>query len=288
MRSSATPLSQANEPIEETIGYVPSRGEQIYWASHRPTEPVAQAILAGPFASERPHSYAAWAGWARFLARNGFEVIRFDYRGTGESTGDFEQMTFADWAEDVRFVADWALSRAPSLPLVLHGLGLGALLSAHAFASGRGRRLLMWGAPANGRDVLKEGLMRRLSMDFVLQAGGPRPSFNDYVARIDGGEHLEVEGYRWTRALWHGAGEFDLHAMLGGTGTSGECDGRAWRSVKLDRSKVPLVSGLGSWQALNPRATVGKVPLHPDFSEFFSENTAWLSSPGGSAIEGHR
>lgn len=48
---------------------------------------------------------------ADYLTRNGIGVLRFDDRGTAESTGDFESATSADFATDVQSAVDYLKSR---------------------------------------------------------------------------------------------------------------------------------------------------------------------------------
>jgi predicted alpha/beta hydrolase len=65
---------------------------------HRVKEPMARVLLVGPLASARHYSYTYWVLWARYLAQRGVEVLRYDYRGVGESEGVFEEMSFDHWA----------------------------------------------------------------------------------------------------------------------------------------------------------------------------------------------
>lgn len=68
---------------------------------------------------------------AQALVREGIAVLRFDFAGLGESTGDLAQASFASMVDDVVAVAD-LLQRehgAPSL-LVGHGFGGTAVLAA--------------------------------------------------------------------------------------------------------------------------------------------------------------
>ena len=89
--------------LHEQPGYFEIAGEHVYTVVHQVEAPVARVLLVGPFASSRYHSYIPCVRWARYLAAKGIEVLRFDYRGVGESTGKFEQMGFSDWMEALSF-----------------------------------------------------------------------------------------------------------------------------------------------------------------------------------------
>jgi PST family polysaccharide transporter len=269
------------QQLKETTSFLEVKGERIYCTCHSCPEPKGLVLLAGPFTSERPFSYAPWVRWARYLAAGGFVVVRFDYRGVGESTGSFEKMNFRTWSEDIQVVAKWARTEFPAGPLILHGLGLGALLAADRFEKGLGDGLLLWAAPNSGEVVLREGLMRRLSIEYVLQAKGTRKTYDNYVADLKAGILLQVEGYPWSRFLWDDAGNFRLPAeYLPGTEGVHE-NGRAWKHVMLDKPHIPLVSGLGQWQAINPRAEVKVFPLNPDLTGFFAGNVDWMCTALG-------
>src|ERR1700722_17632729 len=126
-----------NHPLEQA-GYLESSGTHIYSVLHGVADPIARVLLVGPFASERFASYVAWVRWARYLASRRIEALRFDYRGVGESPGVFEEMGFESWNRDVDFLAGWLKSQSPGVPLILHGLELGALLASKTFAAGGG------------------------------------------------------------------------------------------------------------------------------------------------------
>ena len=144
--------TEANLP--EQAGYFAVPGADLYAVLHPVADPIARVLLVGAFASERHSSYHAWVRWARYLAARRVEVLRYDYRGIGESTGVFEELSFEDWGEDVRILADQFARRSPKVPLVLHGLELGAILAARRFHEGTGDALLLWSAPANANQVL--------------------------------------------------------------------------------------------------------------------------------------
>ena len=144
----------------EEAGYFKVSDAHLYTVLHRVEDPVARVLLVGPFASERHQSYLPWARWARYLAARQIEVLRYDYRGIGESTGIFEEMSFPNWGEDVDLLSSWLKERSPNVPLVLHGLEMGALLAGRSFHNGAGDALLMWSPPANANQSLRSTLLR--------------------------------------------------------------------------------------------------------------------------------
>jgi alpha-beta hydrolase superfamily lysophospholipase len=72
---------------------------------------------------------------ARFLAGKGYEVVRFDSRGCGQSQGKRQWIdSFDDYVADVRAVAARIKRNRPPLPLYLFGHSLGGAIVLHAAA----------------------------------------------------------------------------------------------------------------------------------------------------------
>ena len=100
--------------LAERAGYFPVPGAHLYTVLHEVEAPVARVLLIGSFASERHTSYGPWLQWARYLAARRIEVLRFDYRGVGESTGEFSEMSFRSWVDDVERLSAWLRKREGS------------------------------------------------------------------------------------------------------------------------------------------------------------------------------
>jgi pimeloyl-ACP methyl ester carboxylesterase len=239
-------------------------------------------LLAGPFASERPHRYISWVRWARYLARHGYEVMRFDYRGVGESTGRFEDFAFSSWSDDLRNCTQWLQQRAPAAPLVMHGLGMGALLADRLFAQGTGDALLAWMPPKSGREMLYEQLKIKMANNFILPAN-ERKTRDQFVADLENGETVEVEGHNWTPRLWAESAEF----VFGENALADQAASRRSRQVaQLDALAAHTLGGVGP----NPlRAGGGGQTMrlvNPDLTACFDAATGWLNDalakPGAS------
>ena len=247
----------------EQAGFLEISGVHLYTVLHEVPDPVARVLLIGPFGGERCAAYIPLVRWARFLAARKIEVLRYDYRGTGESTGVFEDMRFEHWAEDVEFLAGWLKHRIPKAPLILHGLEMGALLANSAFASGVANASLLWAPPASANEVLRSALLRHVTLENVFQYGRERRPLSDYIRRLDAG-FLEVDGYNWSSRLWRDS--FDLQFPCTSASDSIQPVERPVRAVKLDKSAAPLVRG-SAYEAMNP-----------DLTPLFDETFEWIAA----------
>jgi hypothetical protein len=256
-----------NRQSQEHAGYFPVSGAHLYTVLHEVTDPVARVLLVAPFASERHNSYLPWVRWARHLAADKIEVLRYDYRGIGESTGAFEKMTFADWSQDVGLLAAWLETRSPHAPLVLHGLGLGAVLAGRAFDEGIGDGLLLWSPPENANQALRATLMRWVGLEQIFKFGDDRKSTSDYIRELEQGSSLEVDGYRWSPSLWQDSFHLALPKTLANEESAALAYKRPVRIVKLTRDAAPLAKG----------GLVGYDDLK-DFSWLFAPNSDWIAA----------
>jgi pimeloyl-ACP methyl ester carboxylesterase len=114
-------------------------------------------LLCYPGLQEYNASHWAFRRLATMLARDGHDVLRFDYFGTGDSAGDCHDATpenaLADIVEAVHELQD--LSGARSVSLL--GMRLGATFAALACAAGvRARRLVLWEPVVSGRSYVSE------------------------------------------------------------------------------------------------------------------------------------
>jgi alpha/beta superfamily hydrolase len=251
----------------EYAGYFNVSGAHLYSVLHKAPDPVARVLLVGPFASERHNSYLPWVRWARHLAARRIEVLRYDYRGVGESTGIFAETTFNDWKEDVHLLCDWLKRRSPCVPLVLHGLEIGALLAARAFHEGNGSALLLWSPPASAHHALRSTLMRWVGLEHLFKPSEDVRSVAEYIHQLEQGGFIEVEGYQWSSCLWRDSFDISLPAMMIDDSTATMAYRRPVRIVKLDKQAAPLVKGgfVGYDEA-------------KDFSWLFAPNSDWITT----------
>jgi hypothetical protein len=171
------------------------------------------------------------------------EVLRYDYRGIGESEGTFEEMSFSQWNEDVSLLARWLKDQSPDAPLVLHGLEIGAILAGRAFHDGIGEALLLWSPPANANVALRSMLLRWVGLDQIFKYGTGRKPASAYIRELEQGAFIEVEGYQWSWKLWQDSIAFGLPSTFADEGTACSEYKRPVRIVKLGKEAVPLVKG---------------------------------------------
>lgn len=260
MRETAT----GAQASEERAGYFSVPGAHLYTVVHRVAHPAARVLLIGPFAPERQFSYQHWVRWARYLASQHYEVVRYDYRGIGESTGSFEDMGFEEWSEDVRLLMDWLGEQEPHVPLLLHGIELGAILAGRSFVSGRGDALLMWSPPADANHALRTSLRRWAAVEQFYESPENRRSASEYIGELERGNAIEVQGYRWSSRLWSESVHLELPGELSGE-ISHDCSRRPVKAVTFGKNPEALAMPFKRYEE------------GQDLSALYSSTCAWIT-----------
>jgi len=114
-------------------------------------------VLCNPWGQEFVRAHRAISQLALRLARQGFPVLRFDFYGTGDSSGEDTCGTLGQWQADLR-AAIQELKRRSRVEIVfLAGLRLGASLAA-LVASGRDdvKGLVLWEPAVEGAEYLQD------------------------------------------------------------------------------------------------------------------------------------
>jgi hypothetical protein len=250
--------------VVEQAGYFAVPGAHLYTVLHQVPNPVARVLLVGAFASERHFSYSPWVRWARYLAARGIEVLRFDYRGLGESAGVFENMSFDQWSEDVQLLSNWFVNQSHGVPLMLHGLEIGAILAGRSFQEGIGDALLLWSPPASANQALRSSLLHWAGLGQLNEAPENRKTAAEFIQLLEQGSPVEVQGYQWSSRLWLDSLDFDLPPTLEDQKAPSGKQRGAVKIVKLGKEATPLVKPhFGNDEA-------------KDFTWLYSAHYAWI------------
>ncbi len=91
------------------------------------------------------------------LANEGFDVLRFDYFGTGDSSGDTEAGEADEWVRNTQTASRELAELARLADLSLVGMRLGALLACYACSESLTvRDLVLWDPVVDGAGYIRE------------------------------------------------------------------------------------------------------------------------------------
>lgn len=162
-------------------------------------------VMCHPFGQEYMRAHRAYRQLANTLAGKGYHVLRFDYRGTGDSAGELEDVTAADWLEDIGFAIQELKDMSGVHSVSLLGLRLGALLAGVAAVDRRDlSSLVVWDPVVSGRSYTSEllGRVKRVS---------PYKRQSNFVDRQG---NLHFNGFHLSPALQSSLGELDLREIV--------------------------------------------------------------------------
>lgn len=194
------------------------RGRHLFYALHTPirtSAPVADDvwIFCNPFIEEKVFSHGVYVQFARFLAGNGYTVLRFDYEGDGDSEGEYHRMDLLQWRDDVLDMMDLVMRLFPRARINLFGLRLGAAIAAFAAQKKVVHALLFWEPIFNGEKYMSDCLKINLTSHFFSS----RKSVKDGKGLIESlrtAEMINLFGYEINDRLFDQIQRFDLKGLL--------------------------------------------------------------------------
>ncbi|MDV6376152.1 alpha/beta hydrolase family protein [Deinococcus arenicola] len=129
-------------------------GQRLYGMVHTPdAEAPAQGwpsvVMVHGFTGNRVDHHRLLVLFSRLLAARGIASLRFDCRGSGESQGDFSEMTVSREVQDTQAAAEYLRNQPGIDPerVMLLGYSMGGMVASLAAGAIRAHRLLLW-APA--------------------------------------------------------------------------------------------------------------------------------------------
>ncbi len=146
---------------------------------HSPVASGGHAVvLCNPLGLDATRAHWSYRHLAERLAAAGLHVLRFDWHGTGDSSGDgSEPEQVATWLDDLGQAIEELKRRAGATRVHLVGLRAGATLAAHAAAArGDVDSAVLWMPAATGAAWVSEmAKLHKLYLRMVPQIDAPEP-----------------------------------------------------------------------------------------------------------------
>jgi exosortase A-associated hydrolase 2 len=206
---------------------------------------------------------------ARRLAGQGISVLLLDPSGTGDSEGEFADVKWPDWVDDLEVGLDWLRARSDA-PLVVWAMRGGALLSAMLVtrAAEKLHGLMLWNPVLRGAQIASE-LSRRHSVSAML---GGAASRQDQVTYHNGARPIEIGGYCWSPDLLAGLKPMEL-ATVRASGLQVR-----WLDVAREPARAPAPAVRKALEALHAGGAVVEYRAVPGVNFWSNVELEW---PGG-------
>lgn len=114
-------MYEKREPVTIEI-----ENQKIFGVSHQPLEPRTETVVlfTHGFGGNKIGKNGFFVAMASLLAKHGIASFRFDFRGSGDSEGLFEDMTLTSLINDAVRVYEWL-----NAPVAVIGTSMGGLIA---------------------------------------------------------------------------------------------------------------------------------------------------------------
>ncbi|MDP9351509.1 MAG: alpha/beta fold hydrolase [Chloroflexota bacterium] len=219
-----------------------NQGQKLYGFLHLPdgVGPHPAVALLHGFGGNHIESHALFPKASRALASAGIGVLRFDFRGSGNSEGLFRDVTLETEMEDaeagLRFLAEQPEVDTARLGLI--GLSLGGLIAASVAARNPAiRALVLWAPVAHLGELFQAGTTPERTQEIVAHGytdyGGLEVSVALVQQALTTDPITAVTAYDGPALLVHGTGDTVVPAS----------HSTRYQSAMSDRAELELIEG---------------------------------------------
>ncbi len=139
--------------------YFGPRHEELFGVYHPAKDPLSRkaVLLCGPVFAEYSRTYAALRKAAERWVGRGLHALRFDYFGTGDSAGTWQEGGPTRWLKDIKSAAAELKEISGADRIMLAGVRFGGTLASNAVSDTSGcDELALWDPVLDGAQYLQQ------------------------------------------------------------------------------------------------------------------------------------
>ena len=276
------------------LGYIKALDGSPLYAAYHPAADVKSTtsrqfpvVIAPPLFEERKSAYAPLRRLAEKLAAAGHSVIRFDYRGSGESGGNPAKRRWSHLAEDLAVVRKTLARLSGKRDSVLLGLRLGGTLALQETIRAGGEGVIALAPIVKGAAQVRLWKMRsKIRAEITSDAAVPSPlegegrrepgSLGERGVR---GAVLDFDGYEVNPAFFDDVAAIDLTKDLARL----SCPGLV---MQLSHRADAAPETVELMNILESRAKLECVRLEPFWDKLDDVDTAPMENAVLTAVSG--
>jgi hypothetical protein len=188
---------------------------RLFGCLHAPlSAPTAGVIICPPLCAEAARNYRREVLLARTLAARGIAVLRFHYRGSGNSDGESWELSLATMIEDTVAATDHLRELTGLTSLSFLGTRLGSAVAATVAARFDSAPLALWD-PAVDPDAYFREVFRAKMMSNLKRGGTGGVGVPALVQELEHRGYVDVCGYPITWELYRTSQQHPVQEALG-------------------------------------------------------------------------
>lgn len=208
----------------EKAFFFENEGHRLFGYLHTPVRQTGSdgdtgygMVLCHPFGDEHIAAYRTIRNFAVRFCQEGFFVLRFDYRGYGDSEGEFKEVTHDKQVSDIRKAIEVLQSMTGVKAVGLLGIRFGGILALLTTQLEPDVRFVIMWAPILSPSLYFQGILRQQTFSLMVNKE-KRKTFEDLLVELNQNGKIDIGGYYLSEKAYTAFCGIDLMKLLQQTG----------------------------------------------------------------------